>query len=181
MYNLENGIIQLNVKDMVSMLSHSYSSVIAGGASLKDFPSIMLWGPPGVGKSQGIKQVAQRIQANTGKKVVLTDVRLLLFNPVDLRGIPTANEDKTLAVWLKPRIFQMDDSPDIVNILFLDEISAAPQSVQAAAYQITLDRTVGEHKLPDNCIVIAAGNREQISRFLSPCQKPLQTDYAIWR
>ena len=36
---------------------------------------------------------------------------------------------------------------NIVNILFLDEISAAPQSVQAAAYQITLDRVVGEHKL----------------------------------
>ena len=48
---------------------------------------------------------------------------------------------------------------EIINILFLDEISAAPQSVQAAAYQITLDRTVGEHRLPDNCIVIAAGNR----------------------
>ena len=53
----------------------------------------------------------------------------------------------------------MNDSENVVNILFLDEISAAPQSVQAAAYQITLDRVVGEHKLPENCIVIAAGNR----------------------
>lgn len=86
-------------------------------------------------------------------------MRLLLFNPIDLRGIPTSNADKTLAVWLKPQIFQMDESDSIVNILFLDEISAAPQSVQAAAYQITLDRAVGEHKLPENCIVIAAGNR----------------------
>jgi hypothetical protein len=53
----------------------------------------------------------------------------------------------------------MDESKSVVNILFLDEISAAPQSVQASAYQITLDRTVGEHKLPENCIVIGAGNR----------------------
>ena len=53
----------------------------------------------------------------------------------------------------------MDASSKVVNLLFLDEISAAPQSVQAAAYQITLDRVVGEHKLPENCIVIAAGNR----------------------
>ena len=53
----------------------------------------------------------------------------------------------------------MDESGDTVNILFLDEISAAPQSVQAAAYQITLDRSVGEYRLPENCIVIAAGNR----------------------
>ena len=82
-----------------------------------------------------------------------------MFNPIDLRGIPVANESKTLAVWLKPQIFQMDSSDKVINILFLDEISAAPQSVQSAAYQITLDRTVGEHKLPDNCIVIAAGNR----------------------
>jgi len=47
----------------------------------------------------------------------------------------------------------------VINILFLDEISAAPQSVQAAAYQLTLDRVVGEHRLPDNCLVMAAGNR----------------------
>lgn len=149
----------LTVGQMVSQLSSAYIALIKSQIPFKRFPSIMLWGPPGVGKSQGIRQVAAEIAEKTGKKVEVTDVRLLLFNPVDLRGIPTANEDKTLAVWLKPKIFQMDDSADVVNILFLDEISAAPQSVQAAAYQITLDRTVGEHKLPDNCIVIAAGNR----------------------
>ena len=127
--------------------------------SLKEMSSIMLWGPPGVGKSQAIRQIAKKIEDSTGKSVNVTDVRLLLFNPIDLRGIPTSNADKTLAIWLKPQIFQMDSGDDIINILFLDEISAAPQSVQAAAYQITLDRVVGEHKLPDNCIVIAAGNR----------------------
>lgn len=150
---------ELTVDQTVKQLSRAYVSIIKSNANLKSFPSVMLWGPPGVGKSQGIRQVAKEITEKTGKRVEITDVRLLLFNPVDLRGIPTANEDKTLAVWLKPKIFQMDESNDVVNILFLDEISAAPQSVQAAAYQITLDRTVGEHRLPDNCIVIAAGNR----------------------
>ncbi len=153
------GSLELTVDQMVRQLSKAYVSIIKAGAALKGFPSVMLWGPPGVGKSQGIRQVAKEIAENTGKRVEITDVRLLLFNPVDLRGIPTANENKTLAVWLKPKIFQMDDSDEVVNILFLDEISAAPQSVQAAAYQITLDRTVGEHRLPENCIVIAAGNR----------------------
>ena len=66
------------------------------------FPSVMLWGPPGVGKSQGVHEIAYEIEKRTGKDVRITDVRLLLFNPVDLRGIPTANADKTLAVWLKP-------------------------------------------------------------------------------
>lgn len=150
---------RLSINETVKLLSNAYISLILSGEPFCAFPSVMLWGSPGVGKSQGVRQIAKQIENNTGKKVNITDVRLLLFNPIDLRGIPTANEDKTLAVWLKPKIFQMDESEDVVNVLFLDEISAAPQSVQAAAYQITLDRTVGEHKLPENCIVIAAGNR----------------------
>ncbi len=149
----------LSVDSTVEMLSGAYISLIRAGRKVSSFPAVMLWGPPGVGKSQGVRQIAEKIKSETGKKVNVTDVRLLLFNPIDLRGIPTANEDKTLAVWLRPQIFQMDESESTVNILFLDEISAAPQSVQAAAYQITLDRKVGEHMLPDNCIVICAGNR----------------------
>lgn len=154
-----SSVPSMNIGRVIKELSNSYSALLNSGQTLDKMPSVMLWGPPGVGKSQAVRQIATEIEDRTDKHVVVTDVRLLLFNPIDLRGIPTANEDKTLAVWLKPKIFQMDASDDIVNILFLDEISAAPQSVQAAAYQITLDRTVGEHKLPDNCIVIAAGNR----------------------
>jgi len=149
----------LPIGKAVSVLGNMYAKTICTGTPLNKLPSVMLWGPPGVGKSQGIRQMAEYIAVATGRKTVITDVRLLLFNPIDLRGIPTANADKTLAIWLKPQIFQMDSSENIINILFLDEISAAPQSVQAAAYQITLDRVIGEHKLPDNCIVIAAGNR----------------------
>ena len=153
------NIPSMNIGKTIEKLSRAYCAIIQNKYPLKTMPSVMLWGPPGVGKSQAVRQIAKEIGEKTGKTVNVTDVRLLLFNPIDLRGIPTANADKTLAVWLKPQIFQMDTSDDTVNILFLDEISAAPQSVQAAAYQITLDRVVGEHKLPENCIVIAAGNR----------------------
>ncbi len=149
----------LSIEKVIDSLSDAYVSVIDKNLSPKLLPSVMLWGPPGVGKSQAIRQLGREIEERTKKHVAITDVRLLLFNPIDLRGIPTANADKTLAIWLKPQIFQMSDDENIINILFLDEISAAPPSVQAAAYQITLDRVVGEHKLPDNCIVIAAGNR----------------------
>lgn len=159
MSETESGLYAINIDQMVDMLSRAYISLIETKTPFTKSPSVMLWGPPGVGKSQGVRQIARTIETKTYKKVVITDVRLLLFNPVDLRGIPTANEDKTLAVWLKPKIFQMDDSDQTINILFLDEISAAPPSVQSVAYQITLDRMIGEHKLPDNCIVIAAGNR----------------------
>ena len=73
--------------------------------------------------------------------------------------MPVPDVDRKSAVWLKPKIFDMDDSEDCVNLLFLDELSSASAQVQGCAYQICLDRKVGVHKLADNCIVIAAGNR----------------------
>ncbi|MCD8306611.1 MAG: MoxR family ATPase [Clostridia bacterium] len=179
----------MTVTRAVDTLSGAYAQVVKKGI-IKTFPSVMLWGAPGVGKSQAVRQIASKIEESTGKTVCITDVRLLLFNPIDLRGIPTANEDKTLAVWLRPKIFQMDESADVVNILFLDEITSAPQSVQAAGYQITLDRTVGEHKLPDNCIVIAAGNRVTDKSVAYRMPKALanrllhitiETDFSSWR
>ena len=126
-----DGIMQMTVNQMSHTLANAYANLLKENVSLQKFPSVMLWGAPGVGKSQGVRQIAKLLEEKARKTVVVTDVRLLLFNPVDLRGIPTANAEKTLAVWLKPKIFQMDDSENIVNILFLDEISAAPQSVHS--------------------------------------------------
>ena len=128
-----NEMDNISIQELIDKLSTSYIKLIENRVDLKLFPSVMLWGQPGVGKSQAIHQIAKKIEMETYKKVNICEVRLLLFNPIDLRGIPVANEDKTLAVWLKPKIFQMDNSSNVINILFLDEISAAPQSVQSAA------------------------------------------------
>ena len=154
-------LASLPINKVIDTLSASYCKLIKDGVDINVFPSVMMWGQPGVGKSAAIKQIGANIARETGKTVNITDVRLLLFNPIDLRGIPVPDEEEgeKVARWLKPLIFKLDPSDSVINILFLDEISAAPQSVQAAAYQITLDKKVGEHKLPANTIVIAAGNR----------------------
>jgi hypothetical protein len=46
------------------------------------------------------------------------------------------------------------------GILFLDEVTSAPPSVSAAAYQLILDRRLGEYKVPDGWAIFAAGNRQ---------------------
>ena len=45
-------------------------------------------------------------------------------------------------------------------VLFMDEMNSAAPSVQAAAYQLVLNRRVGTYSLPDNVVMVAAGNRE---------------------
>ena len=122
-------------------------------------PCVMLWGQPGVGKSELIKEVVNSVAEKTKKKGSITDVRLVLFNPIDLRGIPVVDREREFAIWLRPKILDMNTSDDVINLLFLDEITSASLEVQKAAYQLTLEREIGEHKLPDNCIVAAAGNR----------------------
>ena len=190
---LENqnlNIPNLTVSELVERLGDLYESVIRAGLPVTSVPTPFLWGPAGVGKSDGVRQLAALLQTRTGKTVKVTDIRLLLFSPVDLRGVPVADEHRKFTDWLKPRIFDMDPGQGTLNLLFLDELSAAPQSVQAAAYQITLDRRVGEHELPDNCIVIAAGNRttDQSVSYKMPkalCNRlmhfNIQTDFEPWK
>lgn len=157
--NQDMNIPTVSVNMMVDKLGGLYASAINSGLPVKSIPSSFLWGAPGVGKSDGVRQIAAKITAETGKKTCVTDIRLLLFSPIDLRGIPMADQNRQFTEWLRPKIFDLDPSEDVINLVFLDELSSAPQSIQAAAYQITLDRTVGEHRLPDNTIIIAAGNR----------------------
>ncbi len=152
-------IPEMPVTNVINELASIYIPLIRGKMPYSSIPSPFLWGPPGVGKSDGINELAEVLEKETGKKVKVTDIRLLLFSPIDLRGVPIADESRHFTDWLKPRILDLDSSEDVVNILFLDELSAAPQSVQAAAYQLTLNRSIGEHKLPDNTFVMAAGNR----------------------
>ncbi len=159
MSNINTSIPTLSVEEAITNLEKIYIPLIKNNIPLDSVPSAYLWGPPGVGKSEAVIQLGERIEEETGKKVKVTDIRLILFSPIDLRGVPVADMTKTFTDWLKPRILDFDPSEDTINILFLDELSAAPQSVQAAAYQITLNHRIGEHKLSDNTIVIAAGNR----------------------
>ena len=144
--NDNTNIPQVDVNVVKNIMTTLYLNAINKGVSLSTIPTTMLWGPPGVGKSSAVTQLCKELEIKSGKKVTLTDIRLLLFSPVDLRGVPVADVTHNFTQWLMPQIFDLSVTDDTVNIVFLDEISAAPQSVQAAAYQICLDHRIGEHK-----------------------------------
>jgi hypothetical protein len=113
---------------------------------------VFVWGSPGIGKSSIIKQIANE------KELEFVDLRLSLLDPTDLKGIPFFDQENNQAVWASPNF--LPNNPDSKGILFLDEINTAPPSVQASAYQLVLDRKVGDYELPNGWSIVAAGNHE---------------------
>lgn len=112
---------------------------------------VMLWGPPGIGKSELVQQSALR------HKVAVVDIRLSQMEPSDLRGIPFRQNEHV--EWAIPALLPDASRHGENGILFLDEITSAVPSVSAAAYQLILDRRLGEYTVPDGWCVFAAGNR----------------------
>jgi len=85
----------------------------------------------------------------------LQDIRALLLDPVDLRGLPFLGEGGR-AEWAIPCFLPSAGS----GIILLDELNAAPAILQAKCYQLVLDRRVGEYRLPGAWTIVAAGNRD---------------------
>ena len=118
---------------------------------------IFLWGPPGIGKSEIVSQITDNLPNSH-----LIDVRLSLWDPTDIKGIPFFDSNSGTMQWAPPaELPSQEFASQFDNIvLFLDEMNSAAPSVQAAAYQLVLNRKVGTYKLPDNVLIVAAGNRE---------------------
>ena len=139
--------------------SRTVTSVQARKSLLKAFKKqrpVFLWGPPGIGKSELVAELADELGG------YMIDLRLGQMEPTDIRGIPFYNKDTGKMDWAEPVDLPDEElaSQYPVVVLFLDEMNSAAPSVQSAAYQLILNRRVGKYKLPDNVVMVAAGNRE---------------------
>ena len=142
---------------------------------------VFMWGPPGIGKSDIVKQIGDEFE----RPVI--DVRLSLWEPTDIKGIPYYNSQANTMSWAPPA--ELPTDPDSTAILFLDELNSAAPATQAAAYQLILNRRVGTYILPKGVSIVAAGNREAdkgvtyrmpaplANRFL---HIELKSDYEDW-
>jgi hypothetical protein len=139
--------------------NHTVTSVQARKAILSAFKTkrpIFLWGPPGIGKSEVVSEVTEELGG------LMIDLRMAQMEPTDIRGIPFFNRDLNKMDWAPPIDLPDEElaSQYPLIVLFLDEMNSAPPAVQAAGYQLVLNRAVGKYKLPDNVVLVAAGNRD---------------------
>lgn len=112
--------------------------------------SWMLHGRPGVGKTEIVRQLAERIGAR------LFDLRLTTIEPQDLRGLPYFDHETKKTVWYRPE--DLPDDPAAPSVLFLDELTAASPWLQPTVYGLLQERRVGRHEVPPSVFIVAAGN-----------------------
>ena len=118
---------------------------------------IFLWGPPGIGKSEVIEQITTDMGDSK-----LIDIRLSLWDPTDIKGMPYYSANDNTMKWAPPAELPTEEEAKKYKhiVVFLDEMNSAAPAVQAAAYQLILNRRVGQYTLPDNVLLVAAGNRD---------------------
>lgn len=147
---------------------------------------VFLWGPPGIGKSDVVASIAQELGGH------MIDLRMAQMEPTDIRGIPYFNKDKGVMDWAPPIDLPDEETASQypVVVLFLDEMNSASPAVQAAGYQLILNRRVGKYKLPDNVVIVAAGNRDSDKGVTFRMPMPLanrfvhiemRPDFASWQ
>jgi hypothetical protein len=173
-------------------MSHETRTVTAIGARravMKCFAKkrpMFLWGPPGIGKSEVVAQIAQDLGG------FMIDLRLGQMDPTDIRGIPFFNKDLGRMDWAPPIDLPDEElaSQYPIVVLFMDEMNSAAPAVQAAAYQLVLNRRIGKYRLPDNVVMVAAGNRESDKGVTYRMPTPLanrfvhvemRADFATWQ
>ena len=141
--------------NMLSLGPNDIYEFIVNALACKQVPYIA--GPPAIGKSQVVHQVA----ADANAKVL--DIRLSQMLSEDLTGLPEKDLDKGKAIYLPFETFPLegDEIPEGYDgwIAFLDELSSASEEVLAAVYSVILDHMVGGRKIHPKCLVVAAGNR----------------------
>lgn len=153
------------VQSAANTVKPSVASSLLATALKKNRP-IFLWGAPGVGKSAIVRQAAESMG------LALVDIRAVLLDPVDLRGVPSIEDGITR--W-NPPVFLPTEGE---GVLFLDELPQAPESVQSALLQLVLDRRLGEYRLPDGWRIVAAGNRVTDGTFSRKLSKALGSRFA---
>jgi hypothetical protein len=117
-----------------------------------DVPA-MLWGPPGIGKTDLVEQVAR----DQGRSCITET--LATMEPVDLRGLPWRDAETDSVAWSKPDFLVRLEQAGPEPVLFVDEANANNAGLQVCLMQLVLNRRVGPHRLPEGTRIVLAGNR----------------------
>jgi hypothetical protein len=137
--------------ELYSILSMQLDRIIECPSDIDIMAPLLIHGSPGCGKSSIVRQIC------ADRNIEFIDTRLAQIEPADIRGLPVPNREKHIMEWYVNGTWPRD--PNGKGIIFLDEITSCDRSIQCAAYELVLDRRLGNlYKVPPGYLIVAAGN-----------------------
>lgn len=138
--------------------------------------STFIWGDHGCGKSSIVKSISKE----KGYRVI--DFRVAQVESIDVAGMyyPVDFEGNTAIENLAPTYYMdmvesaLKNGGDSKICLFFDEINMARRETMNACFEMVLDRSVKGKKMPDDVIIICAGNPETDDYDTTPMSESLK-------
>lgn len=179
-------VVDENTKEVKPGIKRMYDIALALG------DSIMQWGAPGVGKSQGVKQWNQQKVEEYQKRIAagekvkpwnpdVCDVRLSMKEPVDMVGIPVLSKDEKgniATVWATPSVWPKDNNEFSGGVIHLDEMNQGQAAILNAAFQLIQDRALGEYKVPEGYLIIGSSNTAAYNSTVTEFSIPLSNRFS---
>jgi len=141
----------------------------------KDRMATTIWGKAGQGKSESVFQLAKEMKFEK-----VSDIRVAVYDPTDLKGVPYIDGQdidgvvqKKFLRWMRDNVMLPTD-PDAKWVIFLDEITSGSPLVMAMCYQLVLDGKLADYVLPKGCRIVMASNRKSDRGVVNQMPAPLR-------
>lgn len=156
---------------------------------------MLLMGPPGIGKTAIMKQIARE------EKIGLVEYTLTHHTRQSAVGLPIlkkknfGGKEYTVTEYTMSEIIAsvyqcMEQQQVSEGILFLDEINCVSETLAPTMLQFLQNKTFGTHRLPPGWVIVAAGNPERYNKSVREFymvtldrvrSMEIEADYKVWR
>ena len=156
---------------------------------------ILLMGPPGIGKTQIMEQIAKEMQIGLVSYTITHHTRqsavgLPFIREKEYGGRTYSVTEYTMSEIIASVYDKMEQTGNQEGILFLDEINCVSETLAPAMLQFLQGKTFGTHRLPDGWIIVAAGNPPEYNKSvrefdvvtLDRLKKiDVEADFPVWK
>ncbi|HJA80388.1 MAG TPA: AAA family ATPase [Candidatus Mediterraneibacter intestinipullorum] len=156
---------------------------------------VLLMGPPGVGKTQVMEQIAKELRIGLVAYTITHHTRqsavgLPFIKEKEYGGEKYSVTEYTMSEIIASVYEKMEKTGMQEGILFIDEINCVSETLAPAMLQFLQGKTFGTHKVPDGWIIVAAGNPPEYNKSvrefdvvtLDRLKKiGVEADFPVWK
>ncbi len=191
----------MNIKQAKNEIKHTVQAYLAKNEAgnyripaIRQRP-ILLMGPPGIGKTQIMEQIARE------EKIGLVAYTITHHTRQSAVGLPFIREEEfegktysvteyTMSEIIASVYRKIRDSGQKEGILFIDEINCVSETLAPTMLQFLQCKTFGNQSIPEGWIIVAAGNPPEYNKSVRDFDMVtldrlrylnIEADFRVWK